>query len=67
MKLELDIDTIEKILKKEDRNRAWLGRKIMASNASMSYIWSVKPISQAERIALALGVMPKTLIKQIQE
>jgi hypothetical protein len=67
MRLELDIAVIDQILEKDERNRAWLGRKIGATNASMYYIWINKPISQAERIAAALGIEPKRLIKQIQE
>ena len=65
-KLELDVNAIDIYLKMTERNRAWLGRKIGASDASMSYIWRVKPISQAERIGNAIGIQPKTLIKQTE-
>lgn len=67
IKLELDIDYIEDHLQKLERNRAWLGRKIKASNSSMVYIWNAKPISQSERIAEVLGLKPKNLIKEVKD
>ena len=64
MKLELDIEQIDKWLKMTERSRSWLGRQLAMSPASMYYIWNVKPISQAEKIALIMGIEPKALIKQ---
>ena len=66
LKLELDTEFIEKKLAEMERSRAWLGRKIGSSNSSMVYIWTVRPISRADDIAVVLGVEPKSLIKQVR-
>jgi hypothetical protein len=63
MKIELDIERINKWLIDGERNRAWLGRKLKMSNQSMHYIWTRKPIAMAEKIAAIMGVETKSLIK----
>ena len=66
VKLELDIDRIEKQLLTLDRNRAWLGKKIAASNATMYYIWKNKSALRADQIAEAIGLPLKVIIKHVE-
>jgi plasmid maintenance system antidote protein VapI len=64
--MELDLDKIEKIMKKKNMGTIELA---MLMEVSQSWIYNVlagtagKTFKTADKIATALGVNPKTLIK----
>ena len=63
VKLEIDTDRIDARLTDLDRNRAWLGRKISASNAVMHYIWKTRSALRADQIAEAIGLPLDQIVK----
>ena len=61
--MELNIDKITKELKRLDKTPYWLANKIGTSKQLVGYWMRTKSLSGAEKIAKALGLDPRDLIK----
>ena len=61
--MELNISKIKKELKRIGKNQTWLSAKISTSKQLVSYWLRTKSIAGAERIAKALDMEPKDLIR----
>ena len=61
--MELYVQKIKKELKRLKRNQSWLSKKMGISRQLLSYMITSKKITHAERIAKALDMEPKDLIK----
>jgi len=61
--MELHIQKIKKELKRLNRNQSWLSKKMGISRQLLSYMITSKKITHAERIAKALDMEPKDLIR----
>ena len=62
-KLELNVEKIKAELARMERNQSWLARKMNISRQLLSYKIRSKKITHAERIAKALNLNPRDLIK----
>ena len=61
--MELNIKKIKVELKRLKQNQSWLSREMKISRQLLSYMMQSKKITHAERIAKALGMNPRDLIK----
>ncbi len=61
--MELNVEKIKVELKRIGKNQSWLAKEMGVARQYLSYIFKHKPITQAERIAKALNLDPKDLIK----
>ena len=61
--MELNTQKVENELKRIGKSHSWLAKKMGIARQYVSYIFKTKPITQAERIAKALNLDPKDLIK----
>ena len=61
--MELNTQKIKKELKRLKRNQSWLSKKMGISRQLLSYMITSKKITHAERIAKALDMEPKDLIR----
>lgn len=61
--MELNIEKIKAELARMERNQTWLSRKMDVSKQLLSYMLLSKKITHAERIAKALNLNPRDLIK----
>jgi len=61
--MELNVDKIEKELKRRGKNRSWLARKIVVDRSTVHYWMNTKTIVGVEKIAEVLEYEPKDLIK----
>ena len=61
--MKLDTIKINKKLKRLRKNQQWLSEKTGVSRQLISYWLTNRSLAGAERLAKALGVKPKSLIK----
>jgi hypothetical protein len=61
--MELNTEKIETELKRIGKNKKWLAKKMGVYPSMITYIFHNKPITQAERIAKALNLNARDLIK----
>ena len=61
--MELNVDKITKELRRIDKTQYWLAEEINTSKQLVGYWLRTKSLAGAERIAKALNLNPRDLIK----